>query len=57
MMMSSVRAGGIRYILKRQAYGKRLLHHEKVGRPNTSNPITRGVGGGYIIGGVNSCSR
>jgi hypothetical protein len=31
MMMNSVRVSGIKYILRRQARGKRLLHHEKVG--------------------------
>jgi hypothetical protein len=53
MMM---RVGGTGYILRRQAH-RMLLHHEKVGWPNTcSNLIIRGVGGGYMNGGVGNCS-
>jgi hypothetical protein len=55
--MNSVKVGGIEYILRRQA-NKRLLHHEKVGWPNTcSNLVIGGVGSGYMSGGVGSCLR
>ncbi len=57
MMISSMKACGTGYIMRRQVRRKVLLHHEKVGCPSAPNPIVGKVRSEGISGGDGGCSR